>query len=41
LIKVGDGLTKSWIETANKRGLDGQATYDFYVSRVKALSKTN
>jgi TRAP-type C4-dicarboxylate transport system substrate-binding protein len=41
LIKIGDGLTKTWIETANKRGLDGQATYDFYVSRVKALSKAN
>jgi len=41
LIKVGDGLTKKWIETANKRGLDGQATYDFYVNRVKALSKSN
>ncbi|MBI1200960.1 MAG: hypothetical protein GC182_00480 [Rhodopseudomonas sp.] len=42
LIKVGQGLTKKWIETANKRGLDGQAMYDFYVSRVQALShKTN
>lgn len=38
LIKVGDGLTKKWIETADKRGLDGQATYDFYVKRVKELS---
>jgi TRAP-type C4-dicarboxylate transport system substrate-binding protein len=41
LIKVGDGLTKKWIETANKRGLDGQGMYDFYVNRVKALSKVN
>ena len=42
LVKVGDGLTKSWIANASKRGLDGQAAYDFYVSRVKALSqKTN
>ena len=42
LVKVGQGLTKKWIETANKRGLDGQAMYDFYVSRVQALShKTN
>lgn len=42
LIKVGEGLTKSWIANATKRGLDGQATYDFYVSRVKELShKTN
>ncbi len=39
LIKVGDSLTKKWIANATKRGLDGQATYDFYVSRVKALSK--
>jgi len=38
LIKIGDGLTKKWIATANKRGLDGQATYDFYVKRVKELS---
>ncbi len=38
LIKVGEGLTKKWIATANKRGLDGQATYDFYVKRVKELS---
>ena len=39
LVKVGDGLTKKWIETANKRGLDGQGAYDFYVARVKELSK--
>jgi TRAP-type C4-dicarboxylate transport system substrate-binding protein len=39
LIKVGDSLTKTWIANATKRGLDGQAAYDFYVSRVKALSK--
>jgi len=38
LIKIGDGLTKKWIATANKRGLDGQATYDFYVKRVQELS---
>ena len=41
LIKIGDDLTKQWIETANKRGLNGQATYDFYVNRVKELSKKN
>lgn len=42
LVKVGDGLTRKWIETANERGLDGQATYDFYVKRVRELSaKTN
>lgn len=39
LIKIGDRLTKTWIDTANKRGLDGQAAYDFYVKRVKELSK--
>jgi TRAP-type C4-dicarboxylate transport system substrate-binding protein len=38
LIKIGDKLTQKWIATANKRGLDGQATYDFYVKRVKELS---
>jgi len=42
LIKIGDNLTKKWIATANERGLDGQATYDFYVKRVQELSgKTN
>jgi hypothetical protein len=42
LIKVGEGLTKNWIATADKRGLNGQATYNFYVQRVKELSgKTN
>ncbi len=42
LIKIGNKLTEKWIATANKRGLDGQATYDFYVKRVKELSgKTN
>ena len=39
LIKIGDKLTKKWIATANKRGLDGQATYDFYVKRVQELSR--
>ena len=39
LIKVGEDLTKKWVADATERGLDGQATYDFYVSRVKALSK--
>lgn len=39
LVKVADSLTKQWIATAGQRGLDGQAAYDFYVSRVKALSK--
>jgi TRAP-type C4-dicarboxylate transport system substrate-binding protein len=38
LIKIGDKLTQKWIATANKRGLDGQATYDYYVKRVKELS---
>jgi TRAP-type C4-dicarboxylate transport system substrate-binding protein len=38
LIKIGDKLTEKWIATANKRGIDGQATYDFYVKRVKELS---
>jgi TRAP-type C4-dicarboxylate transport system substrate-binding protein len=38
LIKIGDTLTHKWIATANKRGLNGQATYDFYVKRVKELS---
>ena len=42
LVKVGEGLTRKWIADAAARGLDGQATYDFYVGRVKALSqKTN
>ena len=42
LIKIGDTLTHKWIATADKRGLNGQATYDFYVKRVKELSaKTN
>ena len=42
LVKIGDNLTKKWIETANKRGIDGQAAYDFYVKRVQELSqKTN
>ena len=42
LIKIGDKLTQKWIATADKRGLNGQATYDFYVKRVKELSgKTN
>ncbi|MEJ2374159.1 MAG: TRAP transporter substrate-binding protein DctP [Pseudolabrys sp.] len=39
LIKIGDKLTKKWIETANKRGLDGQGAYDFYVKRVHELSR--
>jgi TRAP-type C4-dicarboxylate transport system substrate-binding protein len=39
LVKIGEGLTRKWIADAAARGLDGQATYDFYVSRVKALSK--
>jgi TRAP-type C4-dicarboxylate transport system substrate-binding protein len=38
LVKIGDSLTKKWIETANKRGIDGQAAYDFYVKRVHELS---
>lgn len=38
LVKIGDKLTQKWIATANKRGIDGQATYDFYVKRVKELS---
>ncbi len=38
LVKIGETLTHKWIATANKRGLDGQATYDFYVKRVKELS---
>ena len=39
LIKIGDKLTKKWIATANKRGLDGQGAYDFYVKRVHELSR--
>ncbi len=39
LIKIGDNLTKKWIATANKRGLDGQGAYDFYVKRVQELSR--
>ena len=39
LIKIGDKLTKKWIATANKRGLDGQAAYNFYVKRVQELSR--
>ncbi len=38
LIKIGGTLTHKWIATADKRGLNGQATYDFYVKRVKELS---
>ena len=32
-------LTEGWIKKANAKGLDGQAAYDFYVNRVKELSK--
>jgi TRAP-type C4-dicarboxylate transport system substrate-binding protein len=39
LVKIGDGLTQKWIATAKERGFDGQAAYDFYVQRVKDLSK--
>jgi TRAP-type C4-dicarboxylate transport system substrate-binding protein len=39
LVKIGNNLTKKWIETANKRGIDGQAAYDFYVKRVHELSQ--
>jgi len=39
LVKLSEDLTKKWIGAATKRGLDGQATYDFYVQRVKELSK--
>ncbi len=38
LVKIGDKLTKKWIETADKRGINGQAAYDFYVKRVQELS---
>ena len=39
LIKIGDKLTQKWIATANKRGIDGQGAYDFYVKRVQELSR--
>jgi TRAP-type C4-dicarboxylate transport system substrate-binding protein len=32
-------LTERWIKKANGKGIDGQATYDFYVRRVGELSK--
>ncbi|MBO6782724.1 MAG: TRAP transporter substrate-binding protein DctP [Alphaproteobacteria bacterium] len=32
-------LTEGWIKKANSKGIDGQAAYDFYVQRVKELSK--
>ena len=32
-------LTAGWIKKANAKGIDGQAAYDFYVGRVKELSK--
>ena len=32
-------VTEQWIAKANEAGIDGQAAYDFYVSRVQELSK--
>ncbi|MEP4380234.1 MAG: TRAP transporter substrate-binding protein DctP [Alphaproteobacteria bacterium] len=32
-------LTAGWIKKATDKGIDGQAAYDFYVSRVNELSK--
>jgi TRAP-type C4-dicarboxylate transport system substrate-binding protein len=39
LIATGKGLTQKWIEKANKKGIDGQAAYDFYVKRIQELSQ--
>ena len=41
LIEVGKPLTKAWIAKANTKGIDGQGAYDFYVKRVRELSKSN
>lgn len=32
-------LTKRWIDKAAKKGIDGQAAYDFYIKRMAELSK--
>ncbi len=39
LIEAGKPLTQAWIKKANAKGIDGQGAYDFYVKRVRELSK--
>lgn len=39
LIDASKFLTDGWIKKANDKGLDGQGMYDFYVKRVRELSK--
>ena len=39
LIAQSTFLTEGWIKKADAKGIDGQAAYDFYVKRVKELSK--
>ncbi|MDI5922676.1 TRAP transporter substrate-binding protein DctP [Halomonas sp. LR5S13] len=38
LQKASEFLTRQWIAKANEAGIDGQAAYDYYVSRVRELS---
>lgn len=39
LKEAASAVTEQWIAKANEAGIDGQAAYDFYVSRVQELSK--
>jgi len=39
LTEASKFLTAGWIKRATDKGIDGQAAYDFYVNRVKELSK--
>lgn len=32
-------ITQAWIEKANSKGIDGQAAYDFYRTRVEELTQ--
>ncbi len=37
--EAASAVTEQWIAKADEAGIDGQAAYDFYVSRVQELSK--
>jgi len=39
LIAAGAPITAAWVEAANKAGIDGQGALDFYMQRVRELSK--
>jgi len=39
LTEASKFLTAGWIKRATDKGIDGQGAYDFYVSRVRELSK--